>query len=478
MESVLTQLRTYDPASLITEKIGIGNTSARIFICLLAAFLLSFTYRPLMSKLPALLQHIVNAVIGSCFVYYCFGNDVINLLFDVGIVVFIVKTIGGTFLSVVMTWILLFGHLLYGYYGIMTSDDMGKLDWTVPGCIICLKLIGLVSDLYDTGVANRRGEKDRKKIPLKSTNVGIFEIIGYSTCFTTCMVGPLITFQRYLDFTNGTLFNQQTTATSIPYGILRFSTGILFVIIYSVLLPYVPLDYFVSAEYVAQPFVYKFFLAALRYKVIFKQYTSIWLLSEGGCVVTGLAYNGKDKEGKEDWSGAAGVRVVALEGALYLQEIIHSFNITTNEWVLQHVYKKCRFLNSKNASQIISLIFLAAFHGFLPGYFICFGHEIIMVTVEKQIMDYGLVKFGPYSSWPMIVKVISFPILYLYHLMGMTLTVGVFQLLTMDRCLTFLSALNYYTFYIYLMLIPLGKYLEIQVKREKKKRTLEDKKIE
>ena len=478
METVLAQLRTYDPATLITDKVGISITSARIFLCLLVAFFLSFSYRPLISKLPPLLQHIVNAVIGSSLVYYCFGNDVINLLFDVFIVVFIVKTIGGTFLSVVVTWILIFGHLLYGYYRIITSEDMGRLDWTVPGCIICLKLIGLVSDLHDTVVANRREEKDIKRIPLKSTKVGILEIVGYSTCFTTCMVGPIVTFQRYLDFTKGTLYNQQTTATSIPYGILRFSTGILFVVIYSVLLPYVPLDYFVSAEYVAQPFVYKFFLAALRYKVIFKQYTSVWLIAEGGAVVTGLAYNGKDKEGRDDWSGCAGVRVVALDGALYLQEIINSFNLTTNDWVLQHVYKKCKFLNSKMASQTISLIFLAAFHGFLPGYFICFGHEIVMVTVEKQIMDYGVIKFGPFSSWPMIIRVISVPFLYLYHLLGMTLTVGVFQLLTIDRCLTYMSALNYYTFYLYLILVPLGYYLEVQVKRERKRRTIGDKKNE
>ena len=478
METILTQLRTYDPAPIITEKVGIGDTAARIFLSLLVAFLLSFTHRPLISKLSALLQHTVNAVIGSSLAYYCFGNDVINLLFDLVIVVLIVKTIGGTFLSVVITWVLIFGHLLYGYYKIMTSADMGRLDWTVPGCIVCLKLIGLVSDLYDTVVANRRGEKDRKKIPLRSTNVSILEIIGYLTCFTTCMVGPIITFQRYLDFTNGTLFNPQTTATSIPYGILRFSTGILFVAIYSALLPYVPLDYFASAEFVAQPFIYKFFLAALRYKVIFKQYTSIWLLSEGGCVVTGLAYNGKDKEGRDDWSGCAGVRVVALDTALYLQQIINSFNITTNEWVLQHVYKKCKFLNSKIASQTISLIFLAAFHGFLPGYFICFAHEIVIVIVEKQFMDYGLIKFGPFSSWPVMARVISAPFLYLYHLMGMTLTVGVFQLLTIDRCLTYMSALNYYTIYLYLILVPLGKYLEVQVNWERKRRTVGDKKIE
>ncbi|KAI6652572.1 Lysophospholipid acyltransferase 5 [Oopsacas minuta] len=471
-------LRAYDPAKFVVNAVGINETSARIFISISVAFLLSFLYRPIISKQPSIPQHIINAVIGSSLLYYCFGNEVLHLVFDVVIVIFILKTIGGTFISLISTWIIVFGHLLYGYYNIITSNNVARLDWTIPGCVLCLKLIGLISDLYDTVQANKRGETNPKKIPLKSNRIGVFEVIGYSTCFTTCIVSPVISFQRYVDFSNGTLFDTETIPNSMGYGIMRFSIGLLFVSIYSLLLPYVPIDYFASAEFVAKPFVYKFFLAALRYKVIFKQYSSIWLLSEGACVVTGLSYKGKNKDGSIDWSGCAGIHVIELETAIYMQQIINSFNLTTNEWVLQHVYKKCRFLNSKIASQSISLLFLAAFHGFLPGYFICFAHEIIVVIVEKQFMDYGTMKLGPFSSWPLILRIISIPFLFLYQLFGMTLTVGVFQLLTLERCLTFMGALHYYTIYAYIILVPIGKYLEIQVKKEKKQNLTEREKHE
>ena len=392
-----------------------------------------------------------------------------HLLFDMFIVLFILKTIGGTFTSVILTWLIIFGHLLYGYYYIITADDVAKLDWTVSGCILSLKLIGLVSDLYDTVEANKRGEKEGRKIPLKSQSVGSLELFGYSTVFCTCIVSPIINFQRYVDFVNGTLYHPRITPTSIPYGVLRFSTGVIFMGIYGYLARYVPLDYFVSAEFASKPFVYKFFLAALSYKVIFKKYSCIWLMSEGACVVAGLSYNGEREDGSTDWSACAGIRVIPLETALYTRQVIASFNLTTNEWAMQHVYKKCRFLNSKIASQSITLMFLAAFHGFLPGYFICFGHEIIIVTVEKQVMDYGMLKLGPVSSWPLIARIILVPFAYLYHLFAMALTLGVFQLLTLDKCLTFMSALNYYTVYAYLFLLPLGKFLEIQVRKERRR---------
>ena len=466
MDRVLSLLRPYDPAPTIADASGIGETSIRTVVCLFFAFLLSFLYRPLVSKMAPTAQHIFNTMVGLSLMYYCFGEEIVHLLFDMAIVLFILKTIGGTFTSVILTWLIIFGHLLYGYYCIITSDDVSRLDWTVSGCVLCLKLIGLVSDLYDTVQANKRGERDGKKIPLKSTSVGTLELFGYSTLFCTCIVSPVITFQRYVDFVNGTLFDPRTTPTSIPYGILRFSTGLIFMAIYAYLLPYVPLDYFASSEFAAKPFVYKFFLAALWYKVIFKKYSSIWLLSEGACVITGLSYKGEREDMSTDWSGCAGIRVIPLETGLYTQRLINSFNLTTNEWVMQHVYKKCRFLNSKIASQTISLMFLAAFHGFLPGYFICFGHEIIMVTVEKQIMGYGMLKFGPVSSWSLIARILLVPFGYLYHLFAMTLSLGVFQLLTLDRCLTFMSAMNYYTIYAYIFLLPLGKFLEIQTRKE------------
>ena len=478
MEGILSLLRQYDPAPLLAEGSGVDASSIRLVVCVFFAFFLSFPYKQLVTKMPSTPQHILNTVIGLSMMYYCYGYEIVHLVFDMLIVLFILKTIGGTFVSVILTWLIIFGHLLYGYYYIIVSDDVAKLDWTVSGCVLCLKLIGLVSDLYDTVQANKRGDTEGRKIPLKSQHVGVWELLGYSTLFCTCVVSPIIDFQRYVDFVNRKLYNPRTTPSSIPYGIMRFLTGVLFLGIYLYLVTYVPLDYFVSAEFASKPFVYKFFLAALLYKVAFKKYSAIWLMSEGACVVTGLSYNGQLGDGSTDWSGCAGIRVVLLDTALYTQQIINSFNLTTNEWAMQHVYKKCRFLNSKIASQSITLMFLAAFHGFLPGYFMCFGHEIIMVAVEKQVMEYGMLKVGPVSSWPLIARIILIPFGYLYHLFAMSLTLGMFQLLTLERCLIFTSALNYYTIYAYMFLLPFGKFLEIQTKKEKKRTEKKERKID
>ena len=467
----MSKIRPYDPAPAMVEALSVEDTVARLLISLASAFLISFVYRLQISKLPSFMQHIFNTVIGFSLMYYCFGTGILHLLFDIIITLVILKTTGGTFSSVVATWAIVFGHLLYGYYKIVTSDNVGRLDWTVGGCIISLKLAGLASDLYDT-VQTRRGES----APMR---IGILEVFGYSSISCSSIVGPAISYQTYVDFVNGDLYDAEKTPSSIPYGILRFLIGISFLGIYAYFLPYVPLDYFASAEFAAKPFYYKFFLAAVRYKVQFKQYSAIWLLSEGACVVTGISYKGRKKDGTADWSGCAGIHVIQLDTALNTQSVISAFNLTTNDWVLRHVYKKCRFLNSKIASQTISVMFLATWHGLLPGYYLCFLHEIFIVMVEKQIMDYGTAKLGPLSSWPIVVRIVSIPVFYLYQIAAITMPLTLFQLLTFERCMAFFKAMNRYTLYAYIFLVPLGKYLEIQLaKKEKRRKELLEKKQE
>ncbi|VDP74346.1 unnamed protein product [Schistosoma mattheei] len=47
-------------------------------------------------------------------------------------------------------------------------------------------------------------------------------------------------------------------------------------------------------------------------------------------------------------------------------------------------------MGNKNLSQIISLLFLALWHGTYSGYYVNFGIELLVVTVEKDVSFYVL----------------------------------------------------------------------------------------
>merc|ERR1712141_583773 len=119
-------------------------------------------------------------------------------------------------------------------------------------------------------------------------------------------------------------------------------------------------------------------------KIILAKYISAWLLAEGAVILSGLAYNGKWEDGSIKWNGGANVKLRVFEKSTRFQHYIDSFNINTNAWVMSYVYKRLRFLNSKILSQLGALGFLALWHGWHPGYYICFFNEFLVMQFEKS----------------------------------------------------------------------------------------------
>ena len=51
----------------------------------------------------------------------------------------------------------------------------------------------------------------------------------------------------------------------------------------------------------------------------------------------------------------------------------------------RYVFKRLRFLGSKELSQAVTLFFLALWHGLYTGYFVNFAFEFFIVIFEKQV---------------------------------------------------------------------------------------------
>ena len=54
-------------------------------------------------------------------------------------------------------------------------------------------------------------------------------------------------------------------------------------------------------------------------------------------------------------------------------------------WHGRYVFKRLKFLGSKELSQLITLFFLALWHGLYSGYFMNFAFEFFIVLFEKQV---------------------------------------------------------------------------------------------
>lgn len=103
------------------------------------------------------------------------------------------------------------------------------------------------------------------------------------------------------------------------------------------------------------------------------------------CTIFGLTYNGKDEKGQPLWDGCANVKLLTFEMASQFNHYILSFNINTNHWSAEYIYKRVKFLGSKLYSQFVTLIFLAIWHGFHSGYYITFIFEFIVMYTERDV---------------------------------------------------------------------------------------------
>lgn len=107
------------------------------------------------------------------------------------------------------------------------------------------------------------------------------------------------------------------------------------------------------------------------------------------------------------------------------QHYIDSFNCNTNYFAAEYIYKRLKFLGNKYASQALTLLFLAVWHGVNSGYYATFLNEFILIFFEKQFEDL-LKKTVLYEAlWSSTyLKYLSYVVLKIYTLvfMGWSLT--------------------------------------------------------
>lgn len=158
-------------------------------------------------------------------------------------------------------------------------------------------------------------------------------------------------------------------------------------------------------------------------------------LISGACITFGLAHNGVVKEeSRSKWDGCRNVKVLTYELCTKFGHYVDSFNINTNTWVAQYVYKRVAFLGSKQISQGITLLFLALWHGFHSGYYMTFFMEFVIIIMEKDfesIVDKSQILNNLSNN--AIFKVIKFVILKFYVTVFMGYCLIPFSLLSFSK---------------------------------------------
>lgn len=217
---------------------------------------------------------------------------------------------------------------------------------------------------------------------------------------------------------------------------IRFGQGVLYLALHQACGMIIDNEMIVSSEFGQRNLFMRLLLLGIWAKYTFYKYISVWLMSEGNAIRYGLTFKGyKDAEKKtEDWSACANIDVRLFEMATEFNHYIQSFNINTNRWVARHIFKRLIFLGNKDLSQLLTLVFLAVWHGFHSGYYVTFLFEFIVVHIDRDAakVKNGNARLKEFCDKP-VMKVLLFAIQKFYAFVGLGWCIVPFGLLAFEK---------------------------------------------
>ncbi|XP_019404426.1 PREDICTED: lysophospholipid acyltransferase 5 [Crocodylus porosus] len=436
----------------VAEVLGSSEQALRLIVSILMGYPFALFQRYFLFQKEVYLIHLYNTLTGLSIAYFNFGAQFFHSLLCVLIQFLVLRLMGRTVTAVCTTFCFQMMYLMAGYY--FTATEHYDIKWTMPHCVLTLKLIGLAIDYYDGGQVVEALTPEQQRFAVRGVPT-LLEVSGFSYFYGAFMVGPQFSMTDYQKLARGEMTDVpgQRPNSFVP-ALKRLTLGLICLVIYTLLSPYVSDEYFLSDKFLEQSFWFRCFYMLVWGKVVLYKYVTCWLVTEGVCILIGLGYNGQDENGKPKWDACANMKVWLYETTPLFTGTIASFNINTNAWVARYIFKRLKFLGNKLVSQALALFFLAIWHGLHSGYLVCFQMELLIVIVEKQAVS--LVRNSPALSTLASITVLK-PVFYVLqqtnHWMFMGYSLVPFCLFTWDKWLKVYSSVYFIGHVLFLTLL-------------------------
>ncbi|KAI8340887.1 MBOAT, membrane-bound O-acyltransferase family-domain-containing protein [Chlamydoabsidia padenii] len=445
------------PTAILSDIIGVPESTLRLIITILLAYPVAAGFRSLYSNKPnqqkddqtkedftrtltARNRYILisGLSLASFFGGWTIAHGVVTLAVSYGLCLAFQRQ---RTMAVTLVWIFNAAYLLTGYYT-KVADDY-DISWTMPQCIICLRLMGFSMDFMD-GDSSRTEtttttttvtvttttlvkDNDNNKPSSSTTTVKkvgpaprplsfgansalttlppFTQVAAYCFYPSSFLIGPQFSFSLYHEWL--LFYNTQDPDSSstksrqqMQYVLQCFGWAVFYLAMQQLVGSHFPTSYLLTSDYASLGPLYRFGIFWVSGKFVFIKYLGVWLLTEGATALFGIGYEGINSEGRHSFAGLANVNPIKYETATSLEHIISSFNINTNFWSKYYVFKRLRWMGSKTGSQTGTLAFLAIWHGFHYGYFSTFLLEFLDVLAEGILRKWvALVPFPDRVTW-------------------------------------------------------------------------------
>lgn len=373
----------------LAASVGAPEAALKLVLGQLLGYPLVYFYRKHLAHRETNLQHLYFFLTGLLLGHWVVGEGVTHNLYTIGATYLVLQLCGGSSLSVGLSFAINLSYLLAGYWYNGLEYDVS---WTMPQCVLCLRLIGLTWDVYDgqRQKLNPNSLSDEQKKTALPCVPNILEMLSHCFFIGGYFVGPQFTMRKYQELLTP---EYQARLPSNPgpmkFGLKRLGLSVLYMLFHVVGSLFLPEQWPTSASYQTFGLLSRLLLLPIWCKFILAKYLSLWLMAEGICAISGLSYVPPKEEeagvaSEADWKGCANVKLRTLESATWFHHYVQAFNINTNAWCMNYVFKRLKFMNNRMVSQTATLGFLALWHGWHSGYYVTFFNEFIVIGFEKD----------------------------------------------------------------------------------------------
>ncbi|KAF8341485.1 endoplasmic reticulum protein [Cantharellus anzutake] len=364
---------------------GVAPDQLKLIFSLFVAYPLAALFTSIPASRPAL-RHIYNLAVSAFFligllhlwsgVLQCLASSAFTYL-----VAYYVR-------APYMPWIIFvaaMGNLTLNHtLRALSGAGYDVVDITGTQMVLTMKLTTFAWNVFDG--RHQSPDLDTSQAAAKITTFpDPLAFLGYVFFFPGILVGPTFEYIYYEQLVHGTLFTPNPIAdktaqsSRLPQGRKRaaytkFAQGAFFLGVFALWGGGMDYDRILTPEFSQKSFLGRYFFTYRLGLAQRTKYYGVWLLAEGASILTGLGFNGYAKTGETLWNRTANVDIMNIEIAPNFKILLDSWNMNTNIWLRNCVYKRVTPKGKKPgfSSSMITFLTSAFWHGIHIGYYLSF----------------------------------------------------------------------------------------------------------
>jgi len=392
-----------------TQVTGLALDEACYTIATSLCFFFGFIFRTTfhIKNVSSTTRHYVSMAAGLLLLLFCFGSEMLHIVFMSFYGYILINSVSHNQIHKYMFATSML-HNSVVHINRMLSLDHYVIDISAPLMFATMKSIYLGFAFYDAHTAKQDTKIKKNETPNTDENLNIekkitpttLEYFSYLFFFGSILIGPASNFHSFKKFIDGKEFlqhkftskgkkveNPSCEPSPVIPAFTKYIVGHAFIVSYLLLAPYYKPERLGESSRLNVSLVSNLIFNEMVLYLVKAKYYCVFIMGEACNNAAGFGFNGYDENGKEQWDKLINVKPLHLEAAQNVKGINDSWNMQTNKWLRDCIYKRVSFV-----PLLSTMLMSAVWHGFFAGYYVFFVLYGTVIYVERKLRH----KIRPY----------------------------------------------------------------------------------